>query len=303
MWGALSSAGVTAIFTASHAAYTALRWAGAVYLVWVGVRMRRTRRPRRSRRAWGDSWVAGWRQGVWVLPGEETVRPPASAPAPPSTDAPAPAATGTPPPVPDAAAWWEFTAADDPAPERFGNAKLDGDGLLILDGLSGHAVADVPGLDPAAGFTVAVRARFDGYGTTDRRDVTLASLPGKTSSAFLLQYKSTWGVDGWHFVMPRADASEPQSDSVSSSVAPEKGRWYAVVGVHDPAAKRISLYVDGERQASARHTATWKTPGPLDLGAHLWAGLEGGHWPGALDKAAVYPRALTPAEIRTLSSW
>jgi threonine/homoserine/homoserine lactone efflux protein len=39
MWGALTSLGVTALLTASHIAYEALRWAGAAYLVWMGARM------------------------------------------------------------------------------------------------------------------------------------------------------------------------------------------------------------------------------------------------------------------------
>ncbi|WP_052852482.1 LysE family translocator [Streptomyces avicenniae] len=39
VWGALTSLGVTALLTASQFAYTCLRWAGAAYLVWLGVRM------------------------------------------------------------------------------------------------------------------------------------------------------------------------------------------------------------------------------------------------------------------------
>ncbi|MEV4284824.1 LysE family translocator [Nonomuraea bangladeshensis] len=39
VWGALTSLGVTAVLTASHLAYEALRWAGAAYLVWMGARM------------------------------------------------------------------------------------------------------------------------------------------------------------------------------------------------------------------------------------------------------------------------
>ncbi|MGK5631950.1 LysE family translocator [Streptomyces sp. URMC 123] len=38
-WGVLTSLGVTALLTASHLAYEVLRWAGAAYLVWMGVRI------------------------------------------------------------------------------------------------------------------------------------------------------------------------------------------------------------------------------------------------------------------------
>ncbi|MFE6050317.1 LysE family translocator [Kitasatospora sp. NPDC056446] len=43
IWGTLTSAGVTALLTASQVAYEVLRWAGAAYLVWMGVGMLRSR--------------------------------------------------------------------------------------------------------------------------------------------------------------------------------------------------------------------------------------------------------------------
>ena len=41
LWGTLSSLGVSALLTASHAAYTTLRVAGAAYLLWMGGRLLR----------------------------------------------------------------------------------------------------------------------------------------------------------------------------------------------------------------------------------------------------------------------
>ncbi|MBM0232001.1 LysE family translocator [Micromonospora sp. STR1_7] len=38
-WGVLTSAGVTALLTASHLAYEVLRWAGACHLIWMGLSM------------------------------------------------------------------------------------------------------------------------------------------------------------------------------------------------------------------------------------------------------------------------
>ncbi|MFJ7279312.1 LysE family translocator [Kitasatospora sp. NPDC098663] len=43
VWGTLTSAGVTALLTASQVAYEVLRWGGAAYLVWMGVGMLRSR--------------------------------------------------------------------------------------------------------------------------------------------------------------------------------------------------------------------------------------------------------------------
>jgi threonine/homoserine/homoserine lactone efflux protein len=50
-WGVLTSVGVTALLTASHLAYEALRWAGACYLIWMGLSMLWAGRHRRSRQS------------------------------------------------------------------------------------------------------------------------------------------------------------------------------------------------------------------------------------------------------------
>lgn len=71
-WGALTSLGVTALLTASHLAYEALRWAGAAYLVWMGVQMLRKTfgglpeqdAAEEAAPAAADSLAAGWRQGA-----------------------------------------------------------------------------------------------------------------------------------------------------------------------------------------------------------------------------------------------
>ncbi|MDY0815937.1 LysE family translocator [Kitasatospora purpeofusca] len=69
LWGALTSAGVTALLTASQLGYEILRWAGAAYLVWLGVGMLRSRaHPEPADSAPADpatgGLAAGWRRGL-----------------------------------------------------------------------------------------------------------------------------------------------------------------------------------------------------------------------------------------------
>ncbi|MFB7378889.1 LysE family translocator [Kitasatospora purpeofusca] len=77
LWGALTSAGVTALLTASQLGYEILRWAGAAYLVWMGVGMLRSRaHPEPEDAAAADTpadtpahgpadgLAAGWRRGL-----------------------------------------------------------------------------------------------------------------------------------------------------------------------------------------------------------------------------------------------
>ncbi len=74
-WGVLSSVGITAVLTASHLAYETLRWAGAAYLVWMGIRILVSTLRRRGRADLDqdapahepdadDGFASGWRQGA-----------------------------------------------------------------------------------------------------------------------------------------------------------------------------------------------------------------------------------------------
>ncbi|MGY1804089.1 LysE family translocator [Blastococcus sp. SYSU D00922] len=63
VWGAAAAVGVSALLTASELAYDALRWAGAAYLVWFGVRLlARAARPTRAGAAHlGADGGSAWR--------------------------------------------------------------------------------------------------------------------------------------------------------------------------------------------------------------------------------------------------
>jgi threonine/homoserine/homoserine lactone efflux protein len=69
-WGALTAVGVTALLTASHVAYTALRWVGAAYLVWMGVQLLRSSLRRAAPAepdealVRGGGFVGGLRRGL-----------------------------------------------------------------------------------------------------------------------------------------------------------------------------------------------------------------------------------------------
>ncbi|MFI5844259.1 LysE family translocator [Catenuloplanes sp. NPDC051500] len=65
-WGVLTSAGVTALLTASQLAYDVLRWAGAAYLLWMGLRMIWTARrgPAPEAEVVPGGFLSGVRQGM-----------------------------------------------------------------------------------------------------------------------------------------------------------------------------------------------------------------------------------------------
>ena len=68
-WGAAAAVGVSALLLASQLAYDVLRFAGALYLVWIGLRMlwsaiRASHHPEPMVDARADSFWAGFRQGA-----------------------------------------------------------------------------------------------------------------------------------------------------------------------------------------------------------------------------------------------
>ncbi|MFF3004766.1 LysE family translocator [Kitasatospora sp. NPDC057940] len=66
VWGTLTSAGVTALLTASQVAYEVLRWGGAAYLVWMGVGMLRSRggEAETEEEPAEGGFGYGWRRGT-----------------------------------------------------------------------------------------------------------------------------------------------------------------------------------------------------------------------------------------------
>ncbi|MFF8381778.1 LysE family translocator [Streptomyces sp. NPDC015661] len=76
VWGVVAAAGATAVLTASHLLYDALRVAGAGYLAWLGISMLRRTIKERGRRTAGDAadgegvtsaeatWARSWARGL-----------------------------------------------------------------------------------------------------------------------------------------------------------------------------------------------------------------------------------------------
>ena len=62
IWGVLTSAGITALLTASRLAYDILRWAGTGYLIWLGLSMLWSARRRAEPEPAAEA--PGWRRGL-----------------------------------------------------------------------------------------------------------------------------------------------------------------------------------------------------------------------------------------------
>lgn len=155
---------------------------------------------------------------------------------------------------------------------------------LQLDGSSQYAQTGGPVLDTTGNYSVSAWVRLDRTGSW----ATAVSQDGDPSSGFYLQYSA-------------ADdrlAFSTSAGRALADVAPQPGRWYRLVGVHDADAGTYVLYVDGVAQAKTWSQATGDaSPGPLAIGRAVSGGQHSDLWPGSVDDVEVWNRVLTAADV------
>lgn len=155
---------------------------------------------------------------------------------------------------------------------------------LRLDGSSQYAQTSGPVLDTTGNFSVRAWVRLDRTGSW----ATAVSQDGSPSSGFYLQYSA-------------ADdrlAFSTSAGRALSDLAPQPGRWYQLVGVHDADTGAYVLYVDGVAQAKTWSQAAGEaSPGPLAIGRAVSGGQHSDLWPGSVDDVVVWNRVLTAADV------
>ena len=153
-----------------------------------------------------------------------------------------------------------------------------------FNGTSQYGQTSGPVLDTTGNFTVSAWVRLDRTGAF----ATAVSQDGPTSSGFYLQYSA---ADN------RLAFSTAEGRALSDQ-APEVGRWYQLVGVHNADAGTYTLYVDGKAQSTVWDQPTGDAaPGPLAVGRAFSSGRNSDFWPGSIDEVRVWDRALSPADV------
>lgn len=176
-------------------------------------------------------------------------------------------------------------------------------GATFAPGLAGNALA-VNGTNQFAesagtliptentNYSVSAWAKLNAVGGAFQ---TVMSEDGDVNSAFFLQYSGADKRWAFSFASVRALAS-----SVGQPVA---GQWYHLVGVRDVTNSKLSIYVDGTLSGSVGILGGGdKGTGNLEIGRGKFGGNPVDYLNGAVDDAKVFDRALTAAEIATLTA-
>jgi hypothetical protein len=216
---------------------------------------------------------------------------------------PAPVPSGS---LPEAAAWWRFEETGGPAAYDSSGHGADatigggavrtavpGGHALAFDG-GGHVVARGPVVRTDEAFTIAAWVRLDE--PRDWGTVFSEHHGAHAPDVALLDYDAEHR--DWAFMIPdRRKGWAMGDETVFSGLRPVRGRWTHLAAVHDPADRRVCLYVDGALEACRTRASLTRANGPLDVGRALQDGEPVDGWHGAIDDVRVFARALTPAQI------
>lgn len=121
---------------------------------------------------------------------------------------------------------------------------------------------------------------------------------GSRTSPFFLQYAAT--SRKWAFAVTGADVDDPVQHRAYSTGEAVPGRWTHLVGVHDPGARQVRLYVDGQLASTVSAPTSWDSTGPLIVGQGRWNGADSDSWVGGLDDVRVLAGVPTDLEITAL---
>ncbi|HYN93368.1 MAG TPA: LamG domain-containing protein [Pilimelia sp.] len=185
------------------------------------------------------------------------------------------------------AATWSGTAN-----ARAGNAVT-----FANDATNGY-VEGAAAVQTNASFSVAAWVYLDPAGATGSSR-TAVSQWGGTVAGFFLQYRPA--TTKWVMTMPRGDATNLGSDTLSALANATTGSWVHLVGIYNDEANTIGLYINGVTQNTIPRLDTheWDANLSTQVGRGRWT-TAGDPFYGRIDGVRLYQRALTQAEVTSL---
>jgi hypothetical protein len=188
------------------------------------------------------------------------------------------------------------------APGRVGNA-------LSVNGTNEFASTGVVDVRTDQAFTVSAWVKLAKDPTCDYAAVHVCRLDavtvdGSHSSKFHLGHlmdddNNPWGT--WVFEMPDADTDGAGITKASvSTLQVEKDKWNFLVGVYDPAVKKMWLYVNGTRYGDGTLNNAWPASGGLAVGRGKADSAAAEFWPGSVDDVRLYSGQLDKDRVTSL---
>lgn len=164
------------------------------------------------------------------------------------------------------------------------NAKY-GRGLTLNGTGNAHATTPTEAVRTDQAFSVSAWVKL----TNKNVNMSMLSQAGTRASGFQLYYSKS--SDRWIFNRHVSDTDDTQIIRATSTTVPTLS-WTHLLGVHDPVAKQIRLYVDGRLEASVAFTTPWHASGQLQVGRSRWNGAWQENLNGGIDEVKVWDYAI-----------
>jgi len=186
------------------------------------------------------------------------------------------------------------------APGRVGNGVgFDGAGAVTTDAVD---------LRTDASFTVSAWAYLDStdcdLDTVRECKADVVTVDGQKTSKFRLGHVVDDGQSwrgAWIFEMPESDAPGAGATKAVVSTEPaDLDKWVHLTGVYDAPAKKLWLYVNGNRIGDGTLNNPWPHTGGLRIGQGRDGGYAGEQWRGRVDDVRLYTGALDKDRVWSL---
>ncbi|WP_436495331.1 LamG-like jellyroll fold domain-containing protein [Actinokineospora sp. HUAS TT18] len=124
----------------------------------------------------------------------------------------------------------------------------------------------------------------------------IASQAANNTSAFILRYAQE--ADRWTFGVPKVDAKHDQYQWAVGTSSPKLEEWNHVVGTFDSGLKKVTIYVNGIKEAEAPVTTNIAATGPFMIGSATHLGYNYMNLTGMVDEIVAYNGLVTDGDVK-----
>ncbi|MFF1920194.1 LamG domain-containing protein [Streptomyces sp. NPDC058221] len=169
-----------------------------------------------------------------------------------------------------------------------------------FDGTSGYAKigrASGAHVNTSRAFTVSAWAKLD---KAPSQAAIITAQAGTDRPGFELYYSSAykrWAVNQYAADTPAASiirATQPEGTTA------QIGTWTHLVGVHDPVADTLTLYVNGRRAGSTKLAGAFYADQSMYIGAGSYSGSVTNFFPGTIDDVRLLDRSVSAEEVQQM---
>ncbi|MFC0599263.1 LamG-like jellyroll fold domain-containing protein [Streptomyces palmae] len=169
-----------------------------------------------------------------------------------------------------------------------------------FDGATGFAkIGQISGphVNTSRPFTVSAWAKLD---KKPGGAAVIAAQAGKERPGFELYYSAAY--DRWAVNQYSSDSADatPIRAMQADGVTARAGEWVHLVGVHDPVADTLTLYVNGVKAGSTKLAGAFYADQSMYIGASNYSGAMGSYFPGIIDDVRLLDRPVSAEEVQQM---